>query len=141
MTTNFVNDNQKTRIIPGITAEYQIVSLPEWAWYWLDDFMRSHKIGYKGIYKRFETQNHKHDITASLCQLAEIHQENIVRQNYSLCNDNKAKTEDIVRLVSKSTQSSKQDMSFPRVFKLFSFMPHATTLDAVWSRLNHRDNL
>lgn len=136
MTQNDKNAPKLTRVIPGLTAEYQIVSLPYWAWFWLDDFMQANKLSYKGIYQKIDGDD---NINSTLQNLAEFHHEQIMRKRYNLCNDNQLAKEDIFKHLShKRTQVKTRDLTLPKIYKLFGFMPCATTLEAVWQR-RHRD--
>ena len=130
------NDNLTTRIIPGLSAEYQIVSLPFWAWFWLDDFMRQNKISYRGIYDTF---GHGHDFNQTLHQLAELHQEYSMREIYNLANDNEAEEDFVIQRIQKQKAklTKQRDMKLPKIYKLFGFMSCATTLEAVWRRRHY----
>ncbi|MCI5060565.1 MAG: hypothetical protein MRY79_05790 [Alphaproteobacteria bacterium] len=137
MNQNDKNAPHLTRIIPGLTAEYQIVSLPYWAWFWLDDFMQTNKIGYKGIYQKL---NESENINSALQTIAEFHHEQTMRGRYNLANDNDIPEEEIFKhLQQKRTQVKTRDLNLPKIYKLFGFMPCATTLEAVWQRRNRDD--
>lgn len=130
-----MNDNPTTRIIPGLSSAYQIVSLPYWAWYWLEDFMQQNRISYKGIYETFGTSG---DINQTLQQIAELHHEYAMREVYNLANDNEPDNENIItRLQSKKIK--KRTLNLPKIYKLFGFMSCATTLEAVWERRHYDD--
>lgn len=133
-----INDNLTTRIIPGLRSAYEIVSLPYWAWYWLEDFMRENRISYQGIYKTFgETQ----DINNTLRHLAEIHHEHAMREIYKLANDNELSDENIMRKIERQkNKATPQEIRLPKIYKLFGFMPCATTLEAVWERRHYEDS-
>ena len=123
-----------TRIIPGLKAEYQIVSLPYWAWFWLEDFMRHHKINYKGIYKTFETEE---NIGQTLHNLAELHQEHTMRELHKLANDNEPQqAEYVTYLKDTARRKEMKQLNLPKIYKLFGFISCYTTLDAVWQRKN-----
>lgn len=134
-----INDNLTTRIIPGLSSQYQIVSLPYWAWFWLDDFMRQHRISYKGIYKTFVNGG---DVNQTLHHLAELHQEYSMRERHNLANDNEFENSDYLRRLNhKNAKSQKnKQLVFPKIYKLFGFMSCATTLEAVWKRRNYEDS-
>lgn len=138
MNNNYINDNVTTRIIPGLKSEYQIVSLPYWAWFWLEDFMQQHKISYRGIYETFGLEN---DISETLRHLAELHHEYSMREVYNLANDNDLEEEDYVTYLNVPRPEKKlHEFNLPKIYKLFGFMSCATTLDAVWSRRNYEES-
>ena len=130
-------DSLKTKVIPGLTDTYQIVSLPYWAWYWLEDFMQMHKISYQGIYDTFGANN---DISQTLHQLAELHHEYAMREVYSLCNDNEPEEEQIVTRLKTRENLKQVEPNLPKIYKLFGFMPCATSLEAVWERRHYEDS-
>jgi hypothetical protein len=137
-----INDNMTTRIIPGITNEHRIVSLPYWAWFWLDDYMHRNRISYQGILDTFrpETEN---DLTFTLRQIAELHHEHAMREVYNLANDNNLEQSQIINLLDRKKTKNltgKRDLKLPRIYKLFGFMSCATTLQAVWERRNYEDS-
>jgi len=133
--TPTVNDNLKSKIIPGILNDYRLVSLPYWAWYWLEDFMVKNKISYQGIY---ETYGQNSDVDQTLKRVAEVHHERSMRTIYNLANDNEPNKQHFLPKI-KHTQK-KQITNLPRIYKLFGFMPCATTLEAVWERRNYQQN-
>lgn len=127
--------NQLTqKIIPGLQAEYQIISMPYWAWFWLEDFMRAHNLDYKKIYQKYCQTG---DIHQTLYQLANIHQDLMMREIHHLANDNEANDKDILHIISISMRQ-KKEQTLPKIYKLFGFMPCATTLEAAWKRRNSR---
>lgn len=132
------NDNVTTRIIPGLSAQHQIVALPYWAWYWLEDFMKSNRISYKGIYTTFGTQC---DISETLRNLAEMHHEYSMREVYNLANDNEPENDHIITRLHRHKKPAKSKaLVLPKIYKLFGFMSCATTLEAVWERRHYKDN-
>lgn len=134
-----INDNLTTRIIPGLSSQYQIVSLPYWAWFWLDDFMQHHCISYKGIYDIFVTEG---NVNQTLHHLAELHQEYSMRERHNLANDNEFENSDYVRRLNHKTAKTRKtkELTLPKIYKLFGFMSCATTLDAVWKRRNYEES-
>lgn len=133
-----LHDQMTTRIIPGLSAQYQIVALPYWAWFWLEDFMQQHRISYQGI---FETFGQSEDVSTTLHNLAELHQEYSMREVYNLSNDNELQDEDyITQLHVPRTYKKVKETKLPKIYKLFGFMPCATTLDAVWRRRNYEES-
>jgi len=130
------NDNLTSRVITGLKSEYRIVSLPFWAWFWLDDFMMQHRISYEGM---LETFGGNGDINETLKNIAELHQEHCMRGAHNLANDNTF----LEAIAGKKNFKSKRKIKayqYPKIYKLFSFMPCATTLDAVWSRKNYDEH-
>ncbi len=133
-----INDNVHTRIIPGLKSAYQIVSLPFWAWYWLDDFMQKHRVSYTGIY---DTYGQEGDFTQTLRQIAELHHDYAMREVYNLANDNELQENQFTTLLNKKTNTTKaQALNLPKIYKLFGFMSCATSLEAVWERRNYRSS-
>jgi len=131
------NDNVTTRIIPGLTSSYQIVSLPYWAWYWLEDFMVQNRISYQGIYDTFGVAD---DINHTLQQLAELHHEYAMREVYNLANDNELEENEIITRLETPYKKEKKELNLPKIYKLFGFMSCATTLEAVWERRHYDDS-
>ncbi len=133
-----INDNPTTRIIPGLTSQYQIVSLPYWAWFWLDDFMQQHRISYQGIYEAFSNGK---DLSQTLHNLAELHQEYSMREVYNLANDNEIDQQEYLEKRNKQPKKEKpKELRLPKIYKLFGFMSCATSLEAVWSRRHYDEN-
>lgn len=126
------NENIKTRVIPGLKNDYHIVSMPYWAWYWLEDFMSSNKISYHGIYNTFGDGE---DVSLTLRQLAEMHHEYAMREMYKLSNDNECENSHIPQISKAKTKS--RSYKLPKIYKLFGFMSCATTLEAVWERRHY----
>lgn len=133
-----IDDNMTTRIIPGLMNEYRIVSLPYWAWYWLDDFMQQHKVSYQGIYNTFGGNG---DLVVTLQQIAELHHEYAMREVYNLANDNELDDVDYIAQIHKLRHKKESiGLNLPKIYKLFGFMSCATTLEAVWERRHYDDN-
>jgi hypothetical protein len=139
-----INDNLKTKVIPGLTAKHQIVALPYWAWYWLEDFMKVNRISYQGIYDTFGTHLQTGgSIGDTLRQLAEMHHEYSMREIYNLANDNEPDESDIIARINKKkskTKAKPKAFVLPKIYKLFGFMSCATTLEAVWERRHYQDD-
>jgi len=139
----------KTRIIPGLSTNHQIVSMPNWTWFWLDDFMKRNKIDnfdhmYNTLKQRFGSQ-HKlsnDNLTDTLKNIAEIHEEYSMRQLHNLANDNGIEGPQGQHFMSKilplrnKKKRIRRSYQLPRIYKLFSFIPCATTSDAIWRRKN-----
>ena len=141
MTTPLSSDSHilTRRIIPGLKDEHRLVAMPYWAWHWLEDFMKVNRISYQGIYDVFagHTAKNNKDISDTLLMLAELHHEQTMREAYHLANDNEAPC---VTLKYKRGADRAQ-FNLPRIYKLFGFMPCATTLKAVWERRHARGTL
>lgn len=137
MKKNISNDHITTRIIPGLSKEHRIVSMPYWAWYWLEDFMKANKTTYQGIYNTFGKQQ---DISDVLRGIAEIHHDYAMREVYNLANDNEVEVSDITQFTKKADKPPCVT-NLPRIYKLFGFMACATTLEAVWERRHYKGSL
>ena len=127
-----VNDNVTAKIIPGLLSDYRLVSLPYWAWYWLEDFMVQNRISYQGIYEQYGQNN---DLDTTLRNVAELHHKESMKSIYNLANDNELPMEE--HLTRVNFKCAKQIRNLPRIYKLFGFMSCATTLEAVWERRNY----
>ncbi len=131
-----LNDNLIARVIPGLKAEYRIVSLPLWAWFWLDDFMVQNRISYQGILDTFQTEE---DVNVTLQYIAELHQEHCMRGAHKLSNDNMFLETDIKIGGTKKKNYVTKTYNMPKIYKLFGFIPCVTTLNSVWTRKNYDD--
>lgn len=128
------NNHFTSRIIPGLTYEYRIVSLPYWAWFWLDDFMLNNKISYQGILEAFKCE---HNIDKTFHDIAKLHQQHCMRGAHCLANDNANHINGTDKI---KNGIPKRAYNLPKIYKLFGFMPCATTLEAVWTRKNYEEN-
>ena len=140
-----------TRIIPGPKLQHSIVSMPSWAWFWLDDFINNcSPNGYKGIYNAFGDAISPENLSDALHSIAQLHQDFCLREIYNLANDDEPDEayiqtmlqEKIVTPIKNNKKKSKtyKDRT-PKIYKLFGFMPCPTTLDAVWARQHYRSDL
>jgi hypothetical protein len=127
------NQNMTTRIVPGLKSEYRIVSLPYWAWYWLEDFMKQNRLSYQGIYNTFGDRD---DVSMTLKNLAALHHEHAMREVYKLSNDNEPDETALIRRLNHK-RAKRSIGAMPRIYKLFGFMPCATSLEAVWERRHY----
>lgn len=137
MTThNPLNNNITARVIPGLKSEYRIVTLPHWAWFWLDDFMIQNRICYQGILDSFKCDG---NINNTLRNIAEMHQDHCMRSRHNLVNDNSFSDTTNAKIFTrtKKIKNNSTKNRMPKVYKLFGFMPCTTTLDAIWCRLNY----
>ena len=133
--TDPTNDNLTSRVILGLKSEYRIVSLPFWAWFWLDDFMQQNRISYQGMLDTFGCEG---DINDTLRNIAELHQEHCMRGAHNLANDNAFLNANKKKKLKTSTKIKSYNM--PKIYKLFGFVPCTTTLDALWSRKNYDEH-
>ena len=131
-------DSMTTRVIPGLKASYQIVSLPYWAWFWLEDLMKKHNIDYRGLYDRFNVSD---DVALALKHLAELHLDEAMRKDHNLANDNNMQNKDLMVLLCRGGGVKKiEPFQLPKIYKLFGFVPCPTTLAAVWQRRHYNDS-
>ncbi len=139
----------KTRIIHGLTTNYQIVSMPNWTWFWLDDFMKRNRIdNYDHMYQSLGQKLGQQytisncNLTETLRSIAEIHEEYSMRELHNLANDNGIEGPQGQHYLRKilphrnKKKKARKPQKLVRVYKLFSFMPCATTSDAIWRRKN-----
>ena len=136
-----------TRIIPGPSSEHRIVSMPSWAWFWLDDFVTNcSPNGYRGLYKAFGHAISSENLSDALHGIAQLHQDFCLREIYNLANDDEPDEAYIEARVTTSSvtnfkKTKKVQDRTPKIYKLFGFMPCPTTLDAVWERKHYHNNI
>lgn len=136
--TKPTNNNLTSRVIPGLKSQYRIVSLPYWAWFWLDEFMIQNRLSYQGILETFGCDG---DINNTLRGVAELHQEHCMRGMHNLANDNVFHAhKNPNRLIRKKSLSVTKKYNMPKIYKLFGFVPCTTTLNSVWTRKNYDDH-
>jgi len=129
-----LNEQITSRVIPGLSSEYRIVSLPHWAWFWLDDFMIQNRMSYEGILDTFQCEG---DINKTLKYIAELHQEHCMRGAHKLSNDNTFLESDITMSNKNKKNFTPSNYNMPKIYKLFGFIPCVTTLNSVWTRKNY----
>jgi len=136
-----MSNSQVTRIIPGLNSEHRIVSMPIWAWFWLDDFVvNCSPKGYHGVYEAFGDAISADNLSETLHRLAQMHQEFCMREVYNLANDDEPDEDYIQSRVVKPIKNKKPtELNLPKIYKIFGFMPCATTLDAVWQRKHYSE--
>ncbi len=135
--TEPTNDNLTSRVIAGLKSQYRIVSLPYWAWFWLDDFMLQNRISYQGI---LDTFGYNGDVNNTLRGIAELHQDHCMRGMHNLANDNMFyEPKNYSNLVHSKTLQKLKDYNMPKIYKLFGFVTCTTTLNSVWTRKNYDD--
>ncbi len=135
--TEPTNDNLTSRVITGLKSEYRIVSLPFWAWFWLDDFMQQNRISYQGM---LETYGCNGDINNTLRNIAELHQEHCMRGIHNLANDNNFLENKNSKGATYIKSLDHRTYNMPKIYKLFGFIPCVTTLDSVWTRKNYDEH-
>lgn len=145
MSTKKSDTELKTRVIPGLNAEYEIVSLPYWAWYWLDDYLQETRLNYRSLYRNLGQDFFREgEVTDGLIDIAEYQYESFIRESYQLANDNNAAQmsyeDHLKREAGRKKSYNKETKNLPKIYKLFGFMPCATTLEAVWERRHYKDS-
>ena len=144
----------ETRLLPlpTLKSDYAIVSMPEWAWYWLDDLVkRDYPGGYKSLVKAISRRtankgSAQQDLKHILAFYAKEHCDRRMGSLYNLANDNlrptlsTATTAPEAPAATPNTPFSTKSAFYkglPTVYRLFHFMPHATSLTTVWERRNY----
>lgn len=144
----------ETRTVPFVSrgrVEMR-VELPKTDWYWLDDLVSRE---YAGMYVHlfnacglasFSSQKR---LSAELMRTARAHGQKQIERLYNLANDNISKKEgsgnapaskmDNVLSLDIGFHNKNYDLSLkmPSAYRLFHFMPHATSLTTVWERRNY----
>ncbi|MEM6780722.1 MAG: hypothetical protein AAF569_02545 [Pseudomonadota bacterium] len=128
------------RILPGLISQYTIVALPTWAWIWIDDHVRTTYANDYGSFIKDAGEILKCDseLPSFLSLIATDLRDHKMRNLYNLANDN-----DILldfKNNKKRKQRSKRyprSFSFPTIFMVFKFMPHATDMKTLWHRRNY----
>lgn len=135
-----MNTHRATRIIPGLKSEYAIVSLPANEWYWIDQLVESaYRNGYEGFMRETRKHlTHEEDLEMFLATVAWDMQEKSMRREHNLSNDN-----DVMKMYERETwlkQSPNypKSFTFPTIFQVFKFLPHATDMETLWQRRNYR---
>ncbi len=134
-----MSNAEVTRIIPGLNADHRIVSMPVWAWFWLDDFVKNcSPKGYRGVYEAFGDAISSTNLSDTLRSIAQMHQEFCMREIYNLANDDEPEDSYIKARAARPVRLKKaKELNLPKIYKIFGFMPCATTLDAVWQRQHY----
>lgn len=129
-----------TRILPGLTSEYAIVGLPQWAWLWIDDHVEEL---YANDYRQFidDTKGVLEDeaeLTDFLSLMASDLRDYQLRDMHNLANDNDVLNSNCpFRYAQNITPVSPPAFKFPTIFMVFKFIPHATDLKTLWLRKNY----
>lgn len=137
----------ETRILktPANRLGYAIISMPKTAWYWLDDLVEKEFPvgGYKALVQAFKEAETPEALSSDLRKMAREHCETQMASLYHLANDNKPakgyNDTDIVPALPGKNTATRADIArrLPTVYRLFHFLPHATTLTSVWERRNY----
>ncbi len=132
----------ETRIfrLPALKSDYAIVSMPQTAWYWLDDLVRREfpKGGYKAMVRALGKTSCASTLSLALRKKAQEHAEVKMAELYNLSNDNRPVT-GYKNLKKTASHPNTPDHSarMPLAYQLFRFMPHATYLTTIWERRNY----
>jgi len=129
-----------TRLLPGLKSEYAIVSLPRWAWIWLDDHIeRYYANGYEEFIHDYQSFIESDtDLIHYLELLAHDLQEQSMREDHNLANDNEIYASAIwLRPYKPQKNRSEKAFKFPIIFQVFKFLPHATDMQTLWQRKNY----
>lgn len=131
----------ETRIfrLTSLASDYAIVSMPQTAWYWLDDLVsKKYPGGYKALMRAFKKSDSINDLSQNLRIKAQEYCEKQMVEIYNLANDN-TPAKGYSDLKRNPAYPLEPDLStrMPTVYRLFHFMPHATYLTTVWERRNY----
>jgi hypothetical protein len=117
-----------SRVLPGLTTEYTIVSMPAWAWHWLDTMVKEY---FPEGYKSFISECAAHsDGQRPLADILEGFARLFREDYYRLTNDNWPLAEN----APPAARTVMPAYNFPKAVKLFGFVPFATTWDNVLTR-------
>lgn len=123
-----------SRLLPGLTTEYSIVSMPAWAWPWLDTLVREcFPQGYREFMRECaeyaDAERPLEDILESFARLRR-------EDHYRLTNDNEPLTANAN--MPMAVRRPRRPLRFPKAVRLFGFLPFATTWDQVLMRRGWR---
>lgn len=137
-----MNANE-TRILrhSSLSSDYAFVSMPQTAWYWLDDLVRKAYPtgGYSALMRGIKSSAAcPETLSLNLRRKAQEHCERQMVELYALANDN-VPAQGYDDLKRNPALPSTPDLTarMPSVFQLFSFMPHPTYLTTIWERRNY----
>ncbi len=136
-TTSPQKERKITRIVPGHRAQYELVSMPEWAWVWLEDYMFLYNMdSFPELLSDFQDCIHPNQpLSEVLENIAAIHHHFMTQAAYDLENDNDPFSDTFPPVKRrKGAKHVQKDLKFPQVMQLFGFTAHATTLDAAMLR-------
>lgn len=134
-----LQSNLATRILPGLASEYTIVSLPQWAWMWIDDHV---EIVYENDFHAFinETRHIVKDekqLGEFLSLMASDLRDHQMRTIHNLANDNNV-LDSTNPVPIQNTTPRHKPLQFPTILMVFKFLPHATDLKTIWARRNYQ---
>lgn len=119
-----------SRLLPGLTTEYSIVSMPAWAWEWLDPMVETcFPRGYQDFIRECAIYSDS-DNPAALAAVLENFAWLLREDHYKLTNDNWLPDE----TAPPRAHAPARAYRFPKAVKLFSFMPFATSWENVLIR-------
>ncbi|MCB1530007.1 MAG: hypothetical protein H6853_09035 [Rhodospirillales bacterium] len=132
---NPISSENISRLLPGLRAEYAIVSMPPWAWHWLDRFvMNSYPQGYRAFLQECaKVLPSDACLSPMLEDLARSYRDGV----YEIANDTWKTTPEekgVAKRRIPAKSSGKRDRPMPKAQYLFRFLPHATTMDALHIR-------
>lgn len=130
------NKGRISRLLPGLTTEYSIVSMPAWAWPWLDTLVREcFPQGYREFIRECaEYADHERPLEEILESFARLRRED----HYRLTNDNDPLVANSNAASTARPAARRRPLRMPKAVKLFTFMPFATTWDQVLMRRGWR---
>lgn len=126
--------------LPVLKSDYAIVSMPQTAWYWLDDLVRRQfpAGGYKAMVRSLDNTGCADTLSLALRGKAQEYADEKMAELYNLANDNKpANGYDDLKKNASHPASPDHTANMPLAYQLFAFMPHATYLTTVWERRNY----
>ncbi len=124
------NTRRISRLLPGLSTEYTIVSMPAWAWPWLDTLVEEcFPQGYRAfISECAEYANGDRSLEDILESFARLRRED----HYRLTNDNWPENDSAPARPAAARRHPPYRLS--KAMKLFAFLPFATTWDQVLLR-------
>lgn len=130
-----ISSEKISRLLPGLRAEYAIVSMPPWAWHWLDRFvMNIYPQGYRAFLQECaKVLPSDACLSPMLEDLARSYRDGV----YEIANDTWKTTpegEGMIKRRKPLKSSGRRDIPMPKAQYLFRFLPHATTMDALRTR-------
>lgn len=128
------NKGRVSRLLPGLTTEYSIVSMPAWAWPWLDTLVQEcFPQGYRAFISECALYaNQDRPLEDILESFARLRRED----HYRLTNDNDPLTENAN--IAHAPRRRQRPLRLPKAVKLFAFLPFATTWESVLIRRGWR---
>lgn len=124
-----------TRILPGLKADYEVVSMSAWAWDWLDEnhYLTEDLPAILDCYQVFNAP--EQSLSEFLENIVSLLQHCSIQVAYGLVNDNDPFAAELSPVRShKELSHYPQNRSYAKAVKLFGFMPHAASFDTVIQR-------